>query len=116
MKSYRYFGQEMEVLGTRLDAARKALSTAKSEWSKNYWQQAVTRLLFQWRQLPILHDGDAQTTIIPKWAINYDFYERGHRNEGNGIADRAYNKLFNHNDNLDASWEAHRAHRLMKAQ
>jgi hypothetical protein len=116
MKSYRYFGEEMEGLGNRLDQARKALAGAKSDWSKNYWAQTVERLLFQWRQLPALHDGDAQITIIPKWSINYDFYELGHKNEGHGITDRAYHKLFNHDNNLDASWHAHREARLAKAQ
>lgn len=116
MKSYRYFGEEMEVLGSRLDAARKALSTAKSEWSKQYWAQAVERLLFQWRQLPILHDGDANVTIIPKWSINYDFYEA--QQEGNlyGITDRFYDRLFKHDADLEASWNNHRAERLAKAQ
>jgi hypothetical protein len=116
MKNYRLMGEEMEVLGRRLDAARKSLATARSEWSKNYWKQAVDRLLFQWQQLPILHDGDAQTTIIPKWSINYDFYER--QEEGNlyGVTDRAYDKLFKHDARLEESWENHRAQRLAKAQ
>ena len=98
MKSYRYLGEEMEVLGQRLDAARKSLAGAKSAWAKNYWQQTVERLLFQWKQLPILHDGGAQITIIPKWSINYDYYERGHRNEGHCATDRVYHKLFNHDE------------------
>jgi hypothetical protein len=116
MKSYRFFGDEMEVLGNRLDQARKALTNAKSPWARNYWQQNVDRLLFQWRQLPILHDGDAQITIIPKWNIAYDFYELGHKNEGSGVTDRFYNAIFNHDANLDASWHAHREARLARAQ
>lgn len=116
MKSYRFVGQEMEVLGSRLDAARKALAGARSAWSRNYWTQTVERLLFQWQQLPILHDGDAQTTIIPKWSVNYDFVETGHKNEGHGICDRAYNAMFNHEANLEASWHNHRAERLARAQ
>jgi hypothetical protein len=116
MKSYRFYGEEMEVLGNRLDQARKALADAKSPWARNYWQQNVERLLFQWRQLPILHDGDAQMTIIPKWNITYDFYELGHKNEGTGVTDRFYNAVFNHDANLEASWHAHRAQRLARAQ
>jgi tRNA U34 2-thiouridine synthase MnmA/TrmU len=75
MKSYRFLGEEAESLGTRLDAARKSLAGARSAWARNYWTQTVERLLFQWRQLPILHDGDAQVTIIPRWHVSYDFYE-----------------------------------------
>ena len=75
MKSYRFFGDEMEILGNRLDHARKRVVNSKSEWAKNYWSQNVERLLFQWHQLPILHDGDAITTIIPRWTVDFDFYE-----------------------------------------
>ena len=116
MKSYRFFGEEAEALGRRLDFARDSLAIAKSEWAKTYWTSVVDRLLLQWRQLPILHDADAQTTIIPRWTIDYDYYERGHLNEGNGITDRAYYKLFKHDDDLTASWEAHRESRLARAQ
>lgn len=116
LKSYRFVGEEMEVLGQRLDAARDAHKNAKSAWAKSYWQQNVERLLFQWKQLPVLHDADAQISIIPKWTVSYDYYERGHKTEGHGITDRAYNKLFNHDANLDASWNAHREQRLAKAQ
>ena len=116
MKDYRYYQDEMEVLGQRLDAARRALASAKSPWAKNQWQHTLDRLLFQWQQLPILHDGGAQVTLIPRYDIDYDFYETGHRNEGYGVTDRAYHKLFRHDANLDASWNAHREKRLAKAQ
>lgn len=116
MKSYRFFGEEAEVLGRRLDFARDSLAIAKSEWAKSYWTSVVDRLLLQWRQLPVLHDGDAQTTIIPRWTIDYEYYERGQLNEGNGITDRAYYKLFKNDADLTASWEAHREARLARAQ
>ena len=117
MKSYRFFGDEMEILGNRLDQARERAANTKSAWAKNYWQRNVERLLFQWQQLPILHDGDAQMTMIPRWMVGYDFYEKAE--EGglyNGISDRAYNAVFRNTVNLNASWEAHRAQRLAKAQ
>jgi len=116
MKSYRFLGEEAEVLGGRLDAARKALAEAKSPWSKTYWAAVVERLLFQWRQLPVLHDADALVTIIPRWTIDYNFYER--QQEGNlyGVSDRIYEKVFKHDANLEASWNNHRAQRLAKAQ
>ena len=117
MKNYRYFGDEAEILGQRLDAARAAHKAAKRKsWSKNYWGQVVKQLLFQWRQLPILHDADAQMTIIPRWTVDYDFYELGGAHENYGITDRAYEKLFKHDANLDASWHAHREQRLARAQ
>jgi hypothetical protein len=116
MKSYRFLGEEAEVLGGRLDSARRSLAGAKSAWARNYWTQTVERLLFQWRQLPILHDGDAIVTIIPRWTITYDFFEQGERILYNGVTDRAYQKLFRDHVSLDASWENHRAARLARAQ
>jgi hypothetical protein len=116
MKNYRYFGDEMEILGNRLDHARECATNAKSAWATNYWRQNVEQLLFQWQQLPILHDGDAQTTIIPKWTVDYEFYERGYMNEGYGFTDRAYQKVFKHDANLESSWHNHREARLARAQ
>lgn len=116
MKSYRFFGDEMEILGNRLDHARKRVVNSKSEWAKNYWSQNVERLLFQWHQLPILHDGDAITTIIPRWTVDFDFYEINGPIEYVGVTERAYEKLFREKVNLDESWHAHREQRLAKAQ
>lgn len=116
MKNYRFLGDEAEVLGNRLDHARKSVAGAKTAWAKNYWTQVVERLLFQWRQLPVLHDADAQVTIIPRWTVDYDFYEAGFTGEGNGVADRAYHKLFRESVSLDASWHNHREARLARAQ
>lgn len=116
MKSYRFFGNEMEVLGNRLDFARQTLKNSTTLWSICYWTQVVEQLLFQWRQLPILHDGDAQTTIIPRWIVDYEFYELARPHEYTGITERAYDKLFREKANLDESWHAHREQRLAKAQ
>ena len=116
MKSYRFFGDEMEILGNRLDHARNSLAGAKSAWAKQFWSNNVERLLFQWRQLPILHDGDAQITIIPKWTIDYNFYERQEEYNSYGITEKLYDKFLKNSTNLDASWHAHREARLAKAQ
>lgn len=116
MKSYRFFGEEAEALGNRLDHARRCAANAKSAWAINYWQQNVERLLFQWRQLPILHDGDAQVTIIPRWHVSYDFYEGAAEVGGFDVIDRAYHTVFRDSVDLDASWENHRAARLARAQ
>ena len=117
MKNYRYLGEEAEVLGLRLDAARDAYARARNDtWAKNYWGQVVESLLFQWRQLPILHDGDAQMTIIPKWTIDYNFYELAGAHENYGITEKFYDRVFNHDANLDASWHNHREARLARAQ
>ena len=117
MKNYRYFGDEMEVLGNRLDHARACYTQARvNSWAKNYWSQVVDSLLFQWQQLPVLHDGDAQMEIIPRWTVDYNFYERGHMNEGYGVTDKFYDRIFKHDAELDSSWHAHREARLARAQ
>lgn len=116
MKNYRFLGDEAEVLGNRLDQARRRVADSKTAWAQNYWSQNVERLLIQWRQMPILHDGDAQTTIIPKWTVDYNFYEKSGYVGYNGITDRAYNKIFRESVDLDASWHTHREQRLARAQ
>ena len=116
LKNYRFLGDEAEALGKRLDAARQSLKNSSSTWSIGYWTQVVEQLLFQWRQLPILHDSDAQVTIIPRWTVEYNFYENTYKSEGYGFTDRAYDKLFKHNADLDSSWHAHREQRLARAQ
>ena len=116
MKSYRYFGEEMEALGNRLDWARKSLAGAKSPWARNYWQQNVNRLLFQWQQLPILHDGDAKVTIIPRWTVTYDYWEDREEVGTYDILERTVEALWPSLPDLSASWERHRAGRLARAQ
>ena len=119
IKDYRFLGDEAEILGQRLDAARDAYARAvelKSSWAQNYWQQNIERLLFQWCQLPILHDGDARMTMIPRWTVDYEFYEINGPIEYVGVTDRAYNKIFRDSANLEVSWHNHRAQRLAKAQ
>lgn len=116
MKSYRFLGEEAEILGNRLDHARKCASEAKSAWAKNYWSRNVERLLFQWRQLPILHDGDAQMTMIPRWTVNYEFYEKQQEHGLYGVSDRIYDRVFRNSVDLNASWENNRAQRLARAQ
>lgn len=115
MKSYRFVGEEAEALGQRLDHARSSLENSVSPWSKNYWKQVIDQLLLQWKSLPILHDSDAQTTIIPKWNIDYNFYEKNEYT-GHGVTDRFYEQVFKHDANLNESWERHRAERLSRAQ
>jgi hypothetical protein len=116
MKDYRFLGEEVEVLGQRLDAARDALSRSKkNSWAQKYWQQCIKRLTFQWQQLPILHDGDAKMTIVPRWNITYDFFEKA-EGPGYGITNRVFDELFNHTYELDSSWHRHREARLARAQ
>ena len=114
LRNYRFLGDEAEVLGQRLDAARKSLADAKSDWAKQQWQSVIDQLLVQWRALPILHDGDAQMSIIPRWTIDYDFYSID-TGVGYGMSDRMFEKLFKEPD-LQGSWDRVREQRLARSQ
>ena len=116
MKNYRYYGDEAEILGLRMDAARASLNQSTRPWAQNYWRQIINNLLFQWRQLPVLHDGDAQVEIVPRWTVDYDFFEIGQLNEGDGVTDRVYHKFFRESVDIEASWHYHRESRLARAQ
>ena len=116
LKSYRFFGEEAEALGNRLDHARKSLAGAKSAWAQNYWTQTVERLLFQWRQLPILHDADAVATIIPRWFVDYEFFERSEEAVYGGFFDRLYHIHHSSRPDLGGAWERQRTMRLARAQ
>jgi hypothetical protein len=48
--------------------------------------------------------------------VDYDFFEIGHMNEGYGVTDRAYQKVFKRDAELDSSWHYHREARLARAQ
>jgi hypothetical protein len=111
LKNYRFFGDEMEILGTRLDAARDSLSRTRSNWGRWYWQEAIDRLMLQWHALPILHDASAQMTQLPRWSISYDYWEPGHENYG--IDDQLFDLLFGKPD-LDAAWNRIRDRRLQQ--
>jgi hypothetical protein len=114
LRSFRFIGEEAESLGRRLDSARSALESARSFWAQHYWQQVIEQLLFQWRSLPALHDGDAVMSITPRWTVNYDFYDVDHSPAGYGITDKIFDEIFR--TSLDESWNRAREARLARAQ
>jgi hypothetical protein len=114
LRNFRFLGEEAEALGLRLDAARKSLSKSTTPWAKNHWSKTVEQLVAQWRRLPVLHDGDAKMSVIPRWTVDYDFYE---------LSDEPVSRLFDIDNfynrrqpDLSWSWENHRAARLARAQ
>lgn len=114
LKRFRFWGEEAEALGKRLDHARLSLKRTKTgTWANSYWQGVVNRLLFQWKSLPALHDGSASVLDVPRWTVEYDFFERDD-GIGHGASDRLYEKFFS-TVNLDASWERARQIRYEKA-
>ena len=114
LRNYRFIGEEAESLGNRLDSARLALESAQSPWAKNYWNIVLGQLLFQWRSLPALHDGNATMSVIPRWTVNYDFYSVGSEVEGYTFTDKIFDEIFR--TSLDESWDRVREARLARAQ
>jgi len=114
LRSYRFIGEEAESLGNRLDSARMALDSAKSSWAKRYWTMVIDQLLFQWRSMPALHDGDASMSIVPRWTVDYDFYDIDHSPGGYDITDKLFDEIFR--TSLDESWNRAREARLARAQ
>lgn len=114
LRSYRFFGDEAEILGTRLDSARKSLALAQSDWAKKYWSSVIGRLLFQWRSLPALHDGHAEMSIVPRWTVSYDFFDIDNSVAGYSFTDKIFDEIFR--TSLDESWNRNREARLARAQ
>jgi len=110
--SWRFIGMEMEALGLRLDAAREALSRARTEWARWYWTETLDRLMLQWRNLPALHDGEAKMTLLPRWTVDYHYWENPAELGGWDIADNLFDKIYR--ADLDESWHRVRDERLMK--
>jgi hypothetical protein len=114
LRSYRFIGEEAESLGVRLDQARATLESAQSSWSKKYWAMVINQLLFQWRSLPALHDGGASMSIIPRWSVDYEFFEIDHSPSAYNITDKIFDEIFR--TSLDESWDRVREARLARAQ
>ena len=114
LRSYRFIGEEAESLGNRLDAARLALESSTSAWAKRYWSMVIDQLMFQWRTLPALHDGDAAMSIIPRWTVNYEFFEIDNNPGKYNITDKIFDEIFR--ISLDESWNRVREARLARAQ
>ena len=114
LSDYRFIGEEMESLGRRLDSARGALKRSKSQWSQTYWQTVIDQLLFHWRCLPILHDGQVTGSEIRSYNIGYDFFEG---DDGIGKLDTVGNllKKYSLDRELDISWDRAIQKRLLKA-
>lgn len=116
LRNFRFLGEEAEGLGRRLDAARKSLADSTTPWAVNHWTKTVEQLVAQWRRLPVLHDADAKMSVMPRWTVNYNYYELSDEPVGKmvDIFDKLYH--FSKDPDLSWSWENNRAQRLARAQ
>ena len=114
LKTYRLLSDETERLGRRLDAARGSLDYADTDWSLHYWSTVLDQLEMQWKRIIALHDGDARDSGLPKWTVDYNFYELDD-GIGQGFFDRLFEK-FKGSPSLQESWDRVREQRLARAQ
>lgn len=116
LRNFRFLGEEAEGLGRRLDAARKSLAESTAPWAVNHWSKTVEQLVAQWRRLPVLHDADAVMSVMPKWTVDYNYYELS--DEPTGKMVDVFDQLYHYSKEPDLSWswENNRAQRLAKAQ
>ena len=112
LRNWRFLGMEMESLGVRLDAARAALSRAKNDWARWYWTETIDRLMLQWSSLPVMHDCDATMTRIPRWTVDYYWWDGTLELGGWDISDKLFDKIFK--GDLEESWTRIRNERLMR--
>lgn len=114
LRNWRFLGMEMEALGNRLDAARKSLVAAKTDWARWYWQETLDRLMLQWHSMPILHDGDVTMTQLPRWTVSYEWWENSTEIAQWDISDKLFDKIFK--TDLNESWHKIRDERLMRCR
>jgi hypothetical protein len=114
LKSFSRLDSELEVLGRRLDHARRSLKLATRSWSRDYWQRAVDRLVLQWQNLPHLYDAKAQFTSTPRWKIDYNFFERHEGTVKGDLADVVVNTF--RKPDLTGSWERERDRQVSRAK
>ena len=116
LRNFRFLGDEAEALGLRLDGARKSLAASTTPWAINHWTKTVEQLVAQWRRLPVLHDADAVMSVMPKWTVDYNYYELSDEPTGKmiDVFDKLY--YFSKEPDLTWSWENNRAQRLARAQ
>ena len=41
LNTHRYFGDEAEILGQRMDNARNRSKQARSAWARKYWNDVI---------------------------------------------------------------------------
>jgi hypothetical protein len=118
LRNFRFLGEEAEALGKRLDAARNSLAESTTPWAVNHWTNTVEQLVAQWRRLPVLHDADAVMSVMPKWTVDYNYYELSDEPTGKmvDVFEKLYHFSYSKDPDLSWSWENHRAQRLARAQ
>jgi hypothetical protein len=118
LRNFRFLGEEAEGLGRRLDGARKSLAASTTPWAINHWTKTVEQLVAQWRRLPVLHDADAVMSVMPKWTVDYNYYELSDEPTGRmlDVFDTLYHFSYSKDPDLSWSWENNRSQRLARAQ
>ena len=111
LNPHRFFGDEAEILGHRLDLARTCLNKSKTEWSQNYWNNVIECLVTQWKSSPAVNHGQSLGPDQRRWTVSLDFYEPHCSRDQMDFSHRVFNRIFR--TKLDQSWERERNRKLI---
>jgi len=77
-KDWSRAGNELELIGQRLDTARRFLAQSKEgTWAGDYWKQVYDRLLRKWHQTIVLMDiGLKQIKPVGDDGIDRTWFEK----------------------------------------
>jgi hypothetical protein len=107
----RYFGDQAEILGHRLDLARECKKNARSAWAQHYWGQVVAQLIVQWQNSPAVNHGQSLCPATAKWTVDFDFFETDFMGSLLNFDLEIFDRIFR--TNLDDSWERERTRKLI---
>lgn len=117
-KDWRNADHDLEVLGIRMDQARKAMKKSKKPWAKAFWKTTYDRLFNKWcLTLKLKDTGLRQSTEEEDDSERYHWWERSEeiRTFNFGFFDRFYENIgLEHR--LAESWARARDEKLQKAR
>jgi hypothetical protein len=118
-KDWAEAGNELELIGQRLDIARKFLAKSKEgTWAGDYWKQVYDRLLRKWRQTIMLMDiGLKQIKPIEEDGIDRNWFEKASElSTGFELQVPEWAESYKISYGLNYSWEKGIEEKIQKAR
>jgi hypothetical protein len=119
LRDWRDIGQELEYMGTRLDAIRRILSTIKDKntWKYRYWTTLEAQILKRWKMMDLLRLTGMRSDYRKRNEIDYAWWEKSEEigsTFGFSIDDIAHDWTLS--SRLSGSWERARENSFQKAR
>lgn len=121
-KDWSRAGDELELIGQRLDTARRFLAKSKEgTWAGDYWKQVYDRLLRKWQQTIVLMDiGLKQIKPVGDDGIDRTWFEKASElDAGFNFTISAVSEWMDSmrvKDGLDYSWQKGIEQMIQKAR